>query len=445
MERTPHRSDGGLELLRVLQAGSRYPSKTWQLAGFAILILVSGYFVVRGPWRAAEHSVDLPTFYTSARAWVLGLNPYDWDQLRALARESGLQEHDLDRSLTPPMTLVALSPLALLPYSGAKWVWLAMNLSFVALSLVELLRIVKFGWKEPRTLVFLIVALGLASIHTAISQGQLTMAATLLLVYALKFDLQKKKTLTGSMIALAGIFKPQVVLPYGLYYLFRRQWQVFLVSAVIGIVALCIVIGRMEVAGVEGLQQWRDNIVDFVQGGGDPAQPGSRRYLMMNLQLILHQFIESHGIVNLIVIEVVGTTLLVLAIRHDESQQGLLLSYSCLAAMAPLAIYSRFYSATLLIFPLAWALSTIRPGYIYLPGLALLCIFVFFVPGVAILNVWSQQFPAHVMTSWWWEYLLLPHQTYALLILLTCMVVAKLDWRNSSGKQRGRERLGEGD
>jgi Glycosyltransferase family 87 len=171
MEGTPHRSDGGLKLLRALQAGSRYPSKTWQLAAVAILILVSGYFFLRGPWRAAEHSVDLPTFYTSARAWVLGLNPYDWDQLRALARESGLQEHDLDRSLTPPMTLVAFSPLALLPYSGAKWVWLAMNLSFVALSLVELLRIVKFEWKEPRTIVFLIMAMGLASIHTAIFAG----------------------------------------------------------------------------------------------------------------------------------------------------------------------------------------------------------------------------------------------------------------------------------
>jgi hypothetical protein len=277
MEGTLHKSDGGLKLPRVLQAGSRYPSKTWQLAAFVILILVSSYFFIRGPWRAAEHSVDLPTFYTSARAWVLGLNPYDWDQLRALGRESGLQEHHLDRSLTPPMTLVAFSPLALLPYSGAKWVWLAMNLSFVALSLVELLRIVKFEWKEPRTLVFLIMALGLASIHTAISQGQLTMAATLLLVYALKFDLQKKATLTGSMIALAGIFKPQVVLLYGLYYLFRRQWQVVLVSAVIGIVALCIAIGRMEIAGVEGLQQWRENIVDFVQGAGDFAQPGSRR------------------------------------------------------------------------------------------------------------------------------------------------------------------------
>src|SRR5262245_40966015 len=183
MERTARRSDGGLTLLGLLQPGSRYPSKTWQLGAFAILVLVSGYFFIRGPWRAAEHSVDLPTFYTSARAWVLGLNPYDWDQLRALGRESGLQEEHLDRSLTPPMTLVAFSPLALLPYSCAKWVWLAMNLAFVALSLVELLKIIKFRWEEPRTLVFLIMVLGLASIHTAISQGQLTMAATLLLVY----------------------------------------------------------------------------------------------------------------------------------------------------------------------------------------------------------------------------------------------------------------------
>src|SRR5262249_31326205 len=128
------------------------------------------------------------------------------------------------------------------------------------------------------------------------------------------------------------------------------------------------------------------------------------------------------------VIAVVGTGVLVLATvtRRDESQQGLLLTYSCLAAMAPLAIYSRFYSATLLIFPLAWALVTIRRGYPYLSVLALLCIFVFFMPGVAILNVWSRQFPAQVTTSWWWNYLLLPHQIYALLILSICTVVAKL-------------------
>jgi hypothetical protein len=344
------------------------------------------------------------------------------------------------------MTLLAFSPLALLPYSGAKWIWLAMNLAFVALCFVELLRIVEFKFKEPRTFVFLIITLGLASIHTAISQGQLTIPASLLLVYALRSDLQRKDTRTGSMIALAGIFKPQIVLVYGLYYLFRRQWKVVLVSAVLGIGALCIVVGRMEIAGVEGLQQWRDNIVDFVQGGGDPAQAGSGRYLMMNLQVVLHQFIDSHAIVNVIVIIVVGTGLFVLvaAPREEKPLQGLLLTYSCLAAMAPLAIYSRFYSATLLIFPLAWALLTIRPGYIRLPGLALLCISVFLVPGAAILNVWSRQLSAEVITSWWWKYLLLPHQTYALLILLICMVVAKLDWQNSSSKQRDRERLGEG-
>src|SRR4030095_11858004 len=252
------------------------------------------------------------------------------------------------------------------------------------------LRIVKFEWAEPRTLVFFIMALGLASIHTTISQGQLTMAATLLLVYALKFDLQKKQTLTGTMIALAGIFKPQLVLLYGLYYLFRRQWQVVFVFAAIGIVALCIVVGRMEIAGVDGLHQWRDNVVNFVQDRGDFAQPDS--YLMMNLQVVLYQFIESHGLVNLMMVAVVGTILWLLGTvpRHDESQQGLLLTYSCLAAMAPLAMYSRFYSATLLIFPLAWALSTIRPGYSCRPGLALLCICVFFVPGVAVLNHWSR-------------------------------------------------------
>ena len=94
-----------MKLLGLLQPGYRYPSKTWQLAAFAILVLVSGYFFIRGPWRAAEHSVDLPTFYTSARAWVLGLNPYDWDKLRH-GRKWASREY-LDRPLTPPMPSAA--------------------------------------------------------------------------------------------------------------------------------------------------------------------------------------------------------------------------------------------------------------------------------------------------------------------------------------------------
>jgi hypothetical protein len=429
MRTTIHRSNGGLDLLELLQPKSRFLSRNWQLAAYSLLLLASVYFFFRGPWRAAEVSVDLPTFYISARAWLFGLNPYDWDQLLTVAQESRLAEQQLDRSLTPPLTLFALSPLATLPYAEAQWLWLALNLFSTGLALFEILRILEFQWTETRTIAFLIVALGLASIHTAISQGQLTIIASLFLVYALKFDLQNKQSSTGLMLALAGILKPQIVLPYGLYYLFRRQWKVFIVSTVIGIMVLLIVVGRMQLAGVDGLQQWWHNVIGFAQRGGDPAQPAAGRYLMMNLQVVLHQFIQSRLLVNVIVFAVVGAALLVLATvhRHDRSRQNLLLTYSCLAALAPLALYSRIYSATLLLFPLAWALFTIRPLYFYLPTLALLCIFVFLVPGTAILNVASQQLPPHTLSSWWWKYLLLPHQSYALFLLAICLFIAKFN------------------
>jgi len=94
-----------------------------------VLVLAAAvYFLVRGPWRAIHDSGDFLTVFLAARCWIHGMNPYAPADLVVSARAAGSQISEAYFLVTPsvyfPPALLLLSPLAALPWTVAKAIWL---------------------------------------------------------------------------------------------------------------------------------------------------------------------------------------------------------------------------------------------------------------------------------------------------------------------------------
>jgi hypothetical protein len=268
----------------------------------ALLLAAAACGFVRGPARAWRGTIVLDVFYSASRAWLLGTNPYDNANLNAVFRAAG-GEKPLDLSLNPPVTFVVLAPLAALPWGVAEKAWTLLNVLLTGLCLLVGTRLAGLRLGQRRTTFFLAFALALAPFHTAISQGQLTVVVTALVVLALAVELRGKAALAGVALGLATAMKPQMGLLFLLLELARLRWRALMGAA--GTLALLagVAVGRMALAGVDWLPSWQESLATFTRGGtGDPTARNPASLLMINLHVVLHSFVERRWVVNLVVI-----------------------------------------------------------------------------------------------------------------------------------------------
>jgi hypothetical protein len=394
----------------------------------SMLIASCAYFFIRGPYRAVRGAIDLRVFYSASRAWLLGRNPYEGRDLNAVLREAGGLSVGRP-SVNPPVTFVVLAPLAALPWPAADKAWIVLNVLLTGACLLAIASLLGLRLSETRTIFFLAFALALAPFHTAIHEGQLTVAVTALVVLALWDELKGKAAVTGVSIGLATALKPQMGLIFLLLSLCRRRGRVVAWAAVTLAALSVVALGRMALAGVAWLPSFLENLSTFTRGGtGDPTSANPDRLLMINLHVVLHCFTASRLVVNLLVYAFVamigGMALLRSRKRHGSASE--LLAYSVAAVLSLLGFYNRFYSATLLILPLGWAVVSLTDRILRKSAVvALLCILPFVVPGAAIMNVLTREGPAAslVASAWWWRAASF-HQVYALVMLAVTLVWA---------------------
>lgn len=393
-----------------------------------LLVVTGGYFLLRGPVRAWQRgTIDLNVFYSQSRAWLRGANPYDGPQLAAVFADAG-GAASLNVPLSPPSTLAVLSPLALLRWPVAETAWTLINLALTAGCLVSL-----FAWLAPRvgalrSMLAVALALSLAPFHTAISQGQLSVAVTALVVLALGGEMGRTPLVTGIALGLATALKPQMGLMFLLMCAGRRQWPSLAWAAGVLSALSAIGVGRMAAAGVPWLASWIEVLKRFTHGGdGDPTQDTSVRALMINLHVVLHSFTDDRLLVGLFVSGLVlclgGAA--VVGLRRQEGSGTALLGYSVAAVLSLLGFYNRLYSATLLGLPLAWAMASLdersrRKAAILTLG----CVVTFVIPGAAIMSVLERQGVMESFTQTvWWRFAIF-HQVYALVVLAATLVFA---------------------
>jgi len=414
----------GMQLRRPTSPSVWSKAIWWLLVG--LVALSCAYFLYRGPYRAWQHTVDLNTFYSASQAWLNGSNPYDTLNLSNLFRQAG-GVIDPAVSLNPPLTFVLMAPLAMLPWPVAEAAWTILNLLLVAVCLWMVMAVARVSIREPRGLLFLSFAIALAPFHTSISQGQLTIPVTALVVASLWGQIHNRPVLSGICIALAVALKPQMGLLFLLLLLFRLQWKALLCGMSALAVITAVAVGRLAIAGVDWLPTLQSNLTHFIQGGtGDPTAASA--YLMVNLQVLLHLLLADQTQMTLNFVTYAGVAaagaVLLLALRHRDDQEAHILLYAGCAVLTLLVVYNRIYSATLLILPLAWAFSPLRPPRsLAAATIVAAAIAVFLIPGAAALA--SLPLPPDLQSisdTLWWRHLLV-HEVYALVIILVGLLL----------------------
>jgi len=429
----------------------------------ALLVIGVAIFSWRGPVRALGPggSGDFVLVYSSARAWLLGGNPYLASDV-SRAWESGGGPQDRDPMLTrtgevllyPPTALAALSPLAALPWPAAWAVWVGLSTALAGATLYGVAALAGLT-RDPRLRTglwfFLAAGVWLAPAQTCIAHGQTAVAAVALVVLGqvarMRGASAKGPTwpiLAGLFMGLATAIKPQVGGLFLVYEAGRLRWRP--VAAAIGIAAALTLIGvgRMESAGVAWRESWTRNVADFAASGdGSPIAGNQIRYQLVNLHYPLHTFTDNRDAVRWTVYAIAGGLCLAYALvdlrqRRSAARAGLppasgegageLLSLSMVAAITLMVVYHRFYDAALVVIPLGMAVSEIargRRGIAIWVVLALVGLFI--APGAVILAEAAARgwIPLSIPDTLVWHRALLPHQAWGLLLLAITLVLLR--------------------
>jgi len=411
-----------------------------------VALLVTGTeFLLRGPARFARSTNfnDFLSPYIQTRAWMEGEDPYSPANLVALwpsgAEQPLFVKNDLaDSSLVlkrgiptayPPTCFVLLSTVAWLPWNLALHLWLAISLLAFGSTVWALISLIGFGWQQKLTYVFLALALALAPFHTGLAAGSMIVLVVGFCAVAMLAAERQRNMVAGVLIAVAVGLKPQIGLPFFIYYLLRGRWRVVTTSAIVLAIVAAIGVFRLTMNHTPWIDNYRyDNKILFANGSlGDFTERNPLRFSLVNLQVLLYTFVPDRTWANVLTLLIAGALgfLWLLLLRRRAGNKSGLLALAALTVLSLLPVYHRLYDASLLIFPLAWSVAGLHESRKKVAWAVLFLILVFLVPGGSMLEQFQHtgRFAA-LQHSWWWGHILMPHQVWALLFLSVMLLVA---------------------
>ncbi len=395
-----------------------------------LLLAAAAEFVARGPVRflswGAEWN-DLSQNYTASKLWLQGQSPADPAKFVALWKQqvhSRLELSDIRTHLAPPLAgLVVMAPIAAFPWKIAKVLWLIVLLIAFGATVWALSRVAGFGRNDLSAMAFVVACLALAPFQTGISSGNPTVLIVGLCAVAIWAAHARRDVLAGVLFGIACGMKPQIGAFLVLYYLVRRRWHLFLTAVATTIGLNLVAVLYLWLRGVSWIEGYLNNARGFVSANNiddfSTANPG--RFNLINLQVPMFSMTGHSSSANLLAFAVGGCLICawlywMLKGNHRESE---LLALGAISIIGLLPVYHRFYDAALLVVPLCWCMTRIvgRPKKI--ARIALLLMIPFLVPGTAFLQQLAArgQVSATVTNSWWWDRVVMPHQTWALLLL----------------------------
>jgi hypothetical protein len=398
-----------------------------------LLFLAAAEFVLRGPVRflswPAEWN-DLSQNYTASKLWLKGQNPSDPRNFVALwKREVGSRLDPSDirtHSAPPPGTLVIMAPIATFPWPIAKILWLCVLLISFASAVWSLIQVAGLRDDPFRTLAFITGCLALAPFHTGISCGNASILVIGVCVTAISAASSQREVTAGLLFGLACSLKPHVGSFLVLYYLLHRRWRLFVTALAFTAGLALTAILWMQICGVSWAKDYFHNVrLLATQNRIDDFTSNSSRFTLINLQVPLYSFAGSARSANILAWSIgafliCGCTYLITQRSKCRSE---LLPLGTIAVIGLLPVYHRLYDASLLAIPLCWCVSQPAGKFKNVTLIELLFMSPFLVPGAALL----QQLAAHGhvpvawMHSWWWDRIVMPHETWMLLLL--CLVL----------------------
>jgi hypothetical protein len=320
-----------------------------------------------------------------------------------------------------------LAPIAAFPWNIAKALWLVVLLSSFGATVAALSLAAGFRRNDLSSLAFVAACLALAPFQTGISSGNPTILVVGLCSVAIWAAHTRRDVAAGVLFGMACGLKPQIGAFLVLYYLFRRRWHLFFTAVTTTIGLNLVAILYLWLRGASWLHGYVNNARGFVSANkiDDFSTLNPGRFNLINLQVPMFSITRHSSSANLLAFAVGGCLICAWLywVLKGNQRESELLSLGTISIIGLLPVYHRFYDAALLAVPLCWCLTRIfgRPQKI--AWVALLLMTPFLVPGAPLLKhlATRARISAAVAHSWWWDGVVMPHETWALLLL--CMVL----------------------
>jgi hypothetical protein len=211
---------------------------------WAAMIVLS--VVILFPKLDQNALVDFGASWSAARLLCRGENSYNNRALLENERSAGWSMAEAVVPWNPPWALAIMIPLALLPFSFAKWVWIVIN-GLLILILADYWWNAYGGSREQR------MASWLASVWyfpciVALYFGQMSLFV-LAGVTGMAWSLRRRKMEWLGFFILLASLKPHLLFPMWLFLIFwiarQKRWQI-LIRAGSGILSACIVVACLR-------------------------------------------------------------------------------------------------------------------------------------------------------------------------------------------------------
>jgi len=162
--------------------------------------------------------------------------------------------------------------------------------------------------------------------------------------------------------------------------------------------------------------------------------------MLINLQVPFYSFVHDAKSANLLAmgIGLVLISIWTVLVLRTRAQSSDLLPLATIAVIGMLPLYHRFYDASVLAIVLCWCVSRPSEQLRSVVNGALVLMAAFLIPGTAILQqaAGTGHIPTAWINSWWWDRLVMPHQTWLLLLLsLLLLYGMKMQARDANHQQ----------
>jgi Glycosyltransferase family 87 len=422
-------------------AAGRHASKGTRILLWMLLLLAAGEFVVRGPLRFpySANWNDLAQNYAATRLWLRGQNfvrPENFASLWEKEVHATLNPGTIRTHIAPPPgTLVLLAPIAVLPWNAAKVAWVALLVAAAGTIIWSLARLVGFTRNEPTTYAFVAFCLALAPLHTGIASGNETIIVVALCTLGILAASEGRDVVAGVMFGAACSLKPHIAAFLLLYYLVRQRWRLLTTSVAFAVLLFLVATLRMQIAGVSWVHDYFHNIQVLSANNkiDDFTSANPIRFLLINLQVLFYSYTSSATSANILALTT-GVLLIAIWIYltvRETAKEAEVLALSAIAVIGLLPVYHRFYDASILAIPVCWCMSELTGEKRRIARIALFLMVPFLFPGAAVLQQLARngRIPASWLSAWWWQGLVMPHQTWFLLLLVLVLLYA-LHWKH---------------
>ena len=408
---------------------------------WTLIFVAAAEFVMRGPVRFLREPTnwnDLSQNYTASKLWLQGKSPSDPRNFSVLwKREAGsrLDLTDIRTHLAPPLGgLVVLAPLAAFPWKIAKMIWLVVLLSSFAMTVWALALAGGFRWREDnlRTLGFIAACLALAPFQTGLASGNTSILVIGLCASAIWAAHRHNDVAAGVLFGVACSVKPQIGAFLVLYYLIQRRWKLFATAVASTAGLILVAVSYLWLRGASWTQDYLHNARGFVTANSidDFSAANPIRFTLINLQVPFFSITGQSKSANLLALAVGGILVCawIYLVARGRERAPELLCLGAISIIGLLPVYHRFYDAGLLVVPLCWCMAQTgdrskRDRSKQVATVAWLLMIPFLAPVTAFLEQLAAhgRIPDAVTSTWWWDRVVMSHETWALLLL--CLVL----------------------